>query len=155
MDLDQSGELFSVCGEGAARSVLLDLVARRGVRRILASASPLVGRLIGSLGEGVDIIGSGDGRDGLLEAELGITGAQWAVAETGTLILESDREDHRLASLLPPVHLAVIESSAILGGLGEALATIRRSGSGEISIRRLAGPRLSDHGCGVSQRQGE
>ena len=65
-------------------------------------------------------------RDELFGADLGVTAAQWAIAETGTLVLVGDEERHRLASLLPPVHIALLHRSRILANLGEALGTLRR-----------------------------
>ncbi len=66
------------------------------------------------------------GRDALFAADLGVTAAQWAIAETGTLVLDMAAERHRLASLLPPVHVALLPQSRILCNLGEALKTLRR-----------------------------
>ena len=65
-------------------------------------------------------------REQLFAADLGVTAAQWAIAETGTLVLVGDEERHRLASLLPPVHIALLPHSRILANLGEALKTLRR-----------------------------
>ena len=62
----------------------------------------------------------------LFNCDLGITSAQWAIAETGTLVLESDMESHRLTSLIPPVHLCLIEANSIRQTLGEILDLIRR-----------------------------
>jgi L-lactate dehydrogenase complex protein LldG len=61
----------------------------------------------------------------LLRADAGLTLAQWGIAETGTLVLESSREHHRLASLLPPLHVAVLRERNLLGTLGDALRAIR------------------------------
>ena len=41
-------------------------------------------------------------------AELGISGADAALAETGTIVLRSGSGRSRLATLLPPVHLALV-----------------------------------------------
>lgn len=54
---------------------------------------------------------------GLLEASAGVTSAQHALAETGTLVLQSGDEQHRLISLLPPVHVCVLSPKAILANL--------------------------------------
>lgn len=53
----------------------------------------------------------------LLEASAGITSAQHALAETGTLVLHSGDEHHRLISLLPPVHVCILSPQAILANL--------------------------------------
>ena len=51
----------------------------------------------------------------------GITGAQAAIAETGTLVLCSGAGRPLTASLLPEVHIAIVRSSQIVGTLEEAL----------------------------------
>ncbi len=44
-------------------------------------------------------------------ADLGISGADAALAETGSVIITSGARQSRLATLLPPVHLAVVPTS--------------------------------------------
>ena len=66
------------------------------------------------------------GRDELFAADLGVTTAQWAIAETGTLVLDMAQERHRLASLLVPVHVCLLPRARILANLGEALKTLGR-----------------------------
>ncbi len=56
-------------------------------------------------------------RQAMLEAHLGISAANWALAETGTLVLLSGPGSERAASLLPPVHLAVVHEGQILWDL--------------------------------------
>jgi len=58
-------------------------------------------------------------------AVAGITGVDWAVAETGTLLLGSGPGRGRVVSLLPPVHIALIRPSQLLPSLAEAF---RRAG---------------------------
>jgi L-lactate utilization protein LutC len=53
----------------------------------------------------------------ILAADIGITSADFAVAETGTLALFSKPGQERLASLAPPVHVAIIERAQILPDL--------------------------------------
>jgi L-lactate dehydrogenase complex protein LldG len=43
----------------------------------------------------------------------GITAVEYAIAETGTLVLTSDEELALLVSLLPPIHIAVLRPSQI------------------------------------------
>jgi L-lactate dehydrogenase complex protein LldG len=74
--------------------------------------------------------------------DVGVSTAQLAIAETGTLVLESQSEKHRLVSLVPPVHIAIVEASSIVLTLGEALAAVHRGGSGKLSptITFITGP---------------
>jgi L-lactate dehydrogenase complex protein LldG len=85
--------------------------------------------------------------ESLFDCDLGVTGAQWGVAETGTLVLESDAERHRLASLVPSAHVAVVQSRDIRHTLGEVLRAINERGEGGLSraITFITGPsRTSD-----------
>ncbi len=65
-------------------------------------------------------------RAALLEADAGLTTAQLAVAETGTLVLVGDEERHRLVGLLPPLHVVLLRRDRILPTLGAALAALHR-----------------------------
>jgi len=58
----------------------------------------------------------------LLDARLGITSADYALADTGTLVLISGGEQHRLISLVPPVHVCFLDPSRIFASLTELLA---------------------------------
>ena len=52
-------------------------------------------------------------------ADLGVTGADLAVAETGSLILRSGPGRPRSTSLLPPCHLAVFDRTKLLESLAQ------------------------------------
>jgi len=107
--------------------------------RIALSDAPLLSRLAraGEVGE----MTTSPSADDLFAYDVGITTAQAAIAETGTLVLESDKERHRLVSLLPPVHIALVEAADVCVTLGEALKLVRRNGS-EMSraITFITGP---------------
>lgn len=53
----------------------------------------------------------------LFAADLGITGADWLIAETGSVVLLSRPDQPRSVSLLPCVHIAIAESQRILPDL--------------------------------------
>lgn len=53
------------------------------------------------------------------QAEIGLTGCENAIAETGTLAMTSGPGRPRSASLMPIVHVAVIRAADILLGMGE------------------------------------
>ncbi len=58
------------------------------------------------------------------DAEVGITFADFGVAETGSLVLSAGPGRHRLASLAPPLHVAVLSRKNILANLEEAIARL-------------------------------
>ena len=53
----------------------------------------------------------------IAEADLGVTGADLAVAETGTLVLVSAAGRPRTTSLVPPCHVAVFDRTALVESL--------------------------------------
>jgi L-lactate dehydrogenase complex protein LldG len=53
-------------------------------------------------------------RNHLSEIHTALTGADWAIAETGTLVLDSASEDLRLATMLSETHIAWIPASRIV-----------------------------------------
>jgi L-lactate dehydrogenase complex protein LldG len=66
---------------------------------------------------------SAEHRRELASASVGLTGADAALAQTGSLVLASGPGRGRLASLLPPVHVALIRRSALIGSLPELFAS--------------------------------
>ncbi len=53
----------------------------------------------------------------ILSADVGITSVDYAVAETGSLVVCSKPGQERMVSLLPPVHVALIDEAQILPDL--------------------------------------
>lgn len=72
--------------------------------------------------------------------DIGVSGAQAGIAETGTLLLDSSRERHRLVSLVPPVHIAILDASQIVGTLGEALSLMRQDEAVSPIVTLVTGP---------------
>jgi L-lactate utilization protein LutC len=52
-----------------------------------------------------------------MAADVGITSVDFAIAETGTLVVCSKMGQERLASLAPPVQIAIVERSQIVPDL--------------------------------------
>jgi L-lactate dehydrogenase complex protein LldG len=72
---------------------------------------------------------TGDERAARLQAlepaQVCISGADVGIAESGSLLLLSGAGRGRMASLLAPVHIAVLRVGQLVRGLGEALAHIQ------------------------------
>ncbi|RLB70819.1 MAG: lactate utilization protein [Deltaproteobacteria bacterium] len=60
------------------------------------------------------------------EAEAGITGVNFAIADTGTLVLESTSEDIRLATTLPPKQFALLDPEKIVADGIKAVKPLRQ-----------------------------
>lgn len=65
-------------------------------------------------------------REKMIVADVGITSVTHAVAETGSLVVTSRPGQERLASLLPPVHIAIIERSQIVPDLFDVFSILGR-----------------------------
>jgi L-lactate dehydrogenase complex protein LldG len=129
------GRLHVVADRAAAVQVVVDLVRARAIRRVflgrgdvleaLALAGPL--RALGA-----EVVEAGtaaaEEREILFQAELGLSGVDYLIAETGSVVLTSRPEQPRSLSLLPPLHIAVAERRQILPDLFDLFAACGASG---------------------------
>ncbi|NIO49203.1 MAG: hypothetical protein GTN73_07185 [Candidatus Aminicenantes bacterium] len=60
-----------------------------------------------------------------MEADIGISGANLAVAESGTLVIISNEGNARLATSLPPVHIALVTTEKFVETLEQAITLSR------------------------------
>jgi L-lactate dehydrogenase complex protein LldG len=75
-----------------------------------------------------DVLGVADRAaqlDALEAVPIGITGADAAIAESGSVLVVSDQGRGRLASLLPPTHIAIISAERIVQTMPDAFALLR------------------------------
>jgi len=73
-------------------------------------------------------------------AACGITGADYALADTGTVVILASPQEARLISLLPPVHIAIVERERLLTGLDELLAILPHPAEQTSSMVLITGP---------------
>src|SRR3984893_6929665 len=74
-------------------------------------------------------------RQKFIEATVGISGANMAIAETGTIVLVTNEGNADLTTTLPPVHIALFGTDKLVASLDDAVAVLRmlpRSGTGQI-----------------------
>ena len=67
-------------------------------------------------------------RELLARADMGLSGVDAVIAETGTLMLTAQPGQMRGVSLLPPVHVAVARTDQIVATFADALRTARQAG---------------------------
>jgi len=58
----------------------------------------------------------------------GVTTVDYAIAETGTLVLSSDERNALLVSLLPAVHIAILRTTQIKASLAEVIELLGNEG---------------------------
>ena len=90
------------------------------------------------------VLSGGDDRTSLRRlcatSDYGITSADYALADTGTLVMISSHQEARMVSLLPPGHIAVVPASKLLTGLDELYQTLPRPADQSSSMVLITGP---------------
>ena len=107
-------------GLEAAREYLLELARERGARLLVRWDVDELEALgvDGPLNEaGIEVVvwrELADFREVASKADIGLSTAAWAIAETGTLVLEGGPGMGRTVTLLPPTYVAVVPVGRIL-----------------------------------------
>ena len=142
--LDQLAETAGLRGwnvqrcEGAEEGLdyVTSLVRQLGVTSVARSEQPVFdtvpvdAAIAGAGGLCWPAVYHGDGnrkdvRQRLAESGMGITGADYAIAETGSVVVLPRQGLSRLVSVVPPVHVAIVRPSDVVGTLDD-LFTLRR-----------------------------
>ena len=88
-------------------------------------------------------------RQKFIDAAVGISGANMAIAETGTIVLVTNEGNADLTTTLPPVHIALFGADKVVATLDDAVAVLRmlpRSGTGQVMtsyVNWITGPSRS------------
>src|SRR5207249_4510332 len=64
-------------------------------------------------------------RQSFIDAQMGITGANLGIAETGTLVILTNEGNDRLVATLPPIHVAVMGIDKLVPSLDDAAAVLK------------------------------
>jgi L-lactate dehydrogenase complex protein LldG len=146
------GQVHLAPDEPRALAVILALVAPRVPGPLLCWSEAEIGLpgLFESLrSQGADLVeqhvpDAGADREAQLSrlaaCAVGITGAACGLAESGSIVLASGSGRGRLASLLPPVHIAVLRASCVVWSIGDAFARDPDSASRASNVAVVTGP---------------
>jgi len=126
-----SAEVFRVATAVDARTALLRLVEAAGVKKAVVVESPLqkaagVTEALRSRGIAVytepeEIAAHAD------TADIGISGVEFGVAETGSVFQDGYGIATRLVTILPPLHVVFLPSANIVPGITEAFDIIAKN----------------------------
>ena len=75
-----------------------------------------------------------------VEAGIGITAVDYALADTGTLVLITGAGRARSVSLLPPVHVAILKPEQIIAGLDELIPRLNADRDLASAVIFITGP---------------
>lgn len=131
------GEVHIVCDDQGARGILEELWAELRPAAAYCWQHPLLDRL--RVAESLGILGIAchafavvagldeqDRRALLLAADVGISSVDYAVAETGSLVVCSKPGQERMVSLLPPVHVALVDEAIIVPDLYDVFSRLQQ-----------------------------
>ncbi len=79
-------------------------------------------------------------RSAAASAALGVTGAAWAVADTGSVALTSAPGQGLWPSLLPPSHLIVLQEAQVVATVADGLRRMRDEGPPPAMAKIISGP---------------
>ena len=81
-----------------------------------------------------------DFKDELFQIDAAITSTVGGIAETGVIILWPDEKEPRLMSLVPPIHIAVLEAEKIHNTFSEAIQTENWPDKMPTNVLLISGP---------------
>lgn len=126
-----SGEIFRVPDAAGARETLIRLVEGAGAKKAVVVESPLQeaagitealrARGVTVYTEPADIAAHAE------SADIGISGVEFGVAETGSVFQDGYAIATRLVTILPPLHVVFLPSANIVPGITEAFEIIAQN----------------------------
>jgi L-lactate utilization protein LutC len=137
------GEVIRADGLDDAWNKLSDLLRDLGARRVVANDEPPLNTLdLPARWPDLDwhVVGKtpGDLRAFAASADVGLSGGAAALAETGSVVVTSGPGRSRLATLLPPVHVALVPTSCLTPDI--FTWTAARQGNPPASMTVISGP---------------
>lgn len=130
------GKAWLVQGDQGVRDIVLHLLRDHGVEQVLAwdfAHIPVAGLEDALHAAGISIVHprlhderSPEVMQQLNRAGAGISGADAAIAATGTLVLSSGEGKSRIATVLPPIWIAIITDDQLVPRLEDWLAGERQ-----------------------------
>jgi L-lactate dehydrogenase complex protein LldG len=125
-----STEVFRVKTVKEAREVVCNLARFTNARKIVSVTSPL--QEAAGLDEALRTSGIEVYTDQTKiathapTADIGISGVEFGIAETGSVCQDAYAVESRLVSTLPPLHVAFLDSNLIVPGILEAFEIVSR-----------------------------
>ena len=77
-------------------------------------------------------------RDLAEQSKIGVTQMHWGIANTGTVVQNSTDPKERLASMLPWMHIAILDTAKILPDMPALLETVHPKDCGYLAL--ISGP---------------
>jgi len=156
-----TGKVYVARTNDEACQFLASIIKEAGIKQIIKWSSPLlkrleIDRLLDSLGvQNMLLAAKGSANEvrqrdytgPASKAELGISGVDYGLADTGALVLRTSPDQNRAVSLLPPVHVAIMESKCILFSsddlITQLLLDLEEKGNLDSCLTLITGPSVT------------
>jgi L-lactate dehydrogenase complex protein LldG len=125
------GQTRRIGGTRQLKPVLLELVQAEAIKKATLWQTPDLKQLKveeALKSAGVAIVSPYASNRDVAECDLGVTLADAALPETGTLMLRSSTEKPRTVSLLPRIHLAIIRRDILRADLHQVFDEVKQDG---------------------------
>ncbi len=142
-----AGIVHRAANRQGLEETLQTILSQANAASVVLSRNPLLGELnldslLRAWGKGVSVwpaAGAGDPSlrafaEASFAATVGITGVDFALAETGSLVVTSRTEGAQLASLAPPVHVALYRRSQLVASLDEVLERLHVASHPDLAL---------------------
>ncbi len=143
------GVAYRVASPEDARRKVVEILTECEARKVIRGDTSLIRDLdldaeLAASGTELTIAEPGTPNDALrtsaFEADAGVTSVDFGVAETGTLALLAAPGQGRAVSLLPPVHVAVLDSRDVVLELAALFQEVSARGAPPSALTFVTGP---------------
>ena len=144
------GVVTRVSGPDELSSLLGSLIEEKRIRKIVRWDTPTLANLDDALtGAGAEVLpinlnrdetSRTDQRNALVEADMGLTEVDYAVADIGSLAMRASGPQSRLASVIPPIHVAIVTPDKIVASLTELLPLLDSTAGLPSAVSLVTGP---------------
>ena len=144
------GIVTQVSGREGLSALLGALIEEKGIRKIVRWDTTALAAMDPALNDaGAEVVSINlnenedarpDLRAALVGADMGLTEIDYAVADIGSIVLRASGPQSRLASVLPPIHVAIVTPDKIVASLAHLLPLLNSSGGLPSAVSLVTGP---------------
>lgn len=149
----ETGIVYRAQNNNQVVETLTEIMKREGLKSVMVSTDkgvtsldlPAWGNKIGvKVMSPRDFRGRDDFKDAVFDSvEAGITGVDFAVAESGTLGLNHDKDQARLISLAPILHIAIVPVARIVPVYESVIESLFKKGKSPSQFVFITGPSMT------------
>jgi L-lactate utilization protein LutC len=143
-ELERAGGVLHLARQAAAEDVMRKILAPLQRPLVMLTREQPIPSSVASVAAELGRLEWWPGaREVAADADVGVTGALWAVAETGTVLISSASPGGRAPSLLPPIHVAFVARTRLVATLADLFGCIVEMDDRPSNLVLVTGPSKS------------